>query len=121
MRQRAIPVAICRTSDHAVADLNAYREMYPRRTFEIERREDGREAHWRVVLRIGRKRPWQRLPLFRRGPFSRFLADIYLQAVDPLRSAREAPPAQRRLRAVEPAVGPTQAARAGRPASTSAR
>jgi hypothetical protein len=59
-----------------------------------------------VVLRIGRKRLWQRLPLVRRGPFSRFLSDIYLQAMDPLRTCPEAPPAQRQLRAVEPDNGP---------------
>lgn len=121
MRQRAIPVAVCRTRDDAVADLDAYREKYPRRTFEIEVRDDGREAPWRVVLRIGRKRRWQRLPLVRRGLFSRLVADIYLQAVDPLRTCRETPPAQRQLRVVEPAIGPTPAGRAGRPASTSAR
>jgi hypothetical protein len=118
MRQRAIPVAVCRTSDDAVAHLGAFRETYPRRTFEIEERDDGRGAPWRVVMRIGRRRIWRRLPLVRPGPFSRFLADIYLQAVDPLRTHRAQPPAQ--LRAVEPANGPTQAGPAGRPASTSA-
>lgn len=121
MRQRAIPVAVSRTRDDAVAELDAYRKTYPRRAFEIEVRDDGRDAPWRVVLQIGRPRLWQRLPLVRRGPFSRFLADTYLQAVDPLRACREAPPAQRQPRAVEPAIGPTQAGRAGRPASTSVR
>ena len=123
-----IPVAVCRTFDDAVADLGAYREMYPHRMFEIELRDDGREAPWRVVLRIGRKPPWQRLPLVSRGPFSRFLGDIYLQAVDPLRIRREATPAHGQLHAVAPAIGsaaepairPTQAGRVGRPASTSA-
>jgi hypothetical protein len=111
MRQRAIPVALCRTSDDAVADLNAYREAYPRRTFEIEAHDEGREASWRVVLRIGRKRLWQRLPLVRRGPFSRVLADIYLQALDPLRTSQEARP---QLRAVEPVIDRSYAGRTGR-------
>jgi hypothetical protein len=53
-RRRAILVAAHRTRDDAIADLIGYEQMYPRRRFAIELRDDRRERPWQIMLTLGR-------------------------------------------------------------------
>ena len=62
VRKTAILVAAHRNYEDALDDLIEYQDMYPDREFELEHRDDGRAAPWRVMLRITRRRPWQRWP-----------------------------------------------------------
>jgi hypothetical protein len=55
-----ILIAAHRTCDDALDDLIGFRETYPRRKFELERCDDGRERPWQIMLRIGRSHPWLR-------------------------------------------------------------
>lgn len=73
MSDPLILVAAHRSCDDALDDLIDYRQMYPRRTFELQLRDDGRETPWRVVVRITRRRPWHRWGLDKpaRGPDDR--------------------------------------------------
>jgi hypothetical protein len=60
-------VAAHRSCDEALDDLIDYRQLYPRSTFELELRNDGRLTPWRVVLKVRRHRPWQRWAFAKRA------------------------------------------------------
>jgi hypothetical protein len=56
MGDDAIPIAQHEVVDDALDDLIDYRRMYTGRRFELELWDDGRQAPWRVVVKLRRRR-----------------------------------------------------------------